>query len=165
MTTRFPIGAIMRGTPTTWILSLLVWGLAAGVSHAQAAPQAPAFEPCPPTVRVEQKVGTPPPGWTVSQDKIAPELAQVTFFDGAPEELASLVYDQRQDKGAEMTAVWNFGGPKQAARGIWMSCSYSRTTTVLERKLPAATKACTVIYDKQTTGPNGTPTIKTITCR
>jgi hypothetical protein len=130
-----------------------------------AAPRPASFVPCPATIQVAQKVGTTPPGWTASHEKVTPELARVTFFDGPPAEMASLVYDQQQAKGNDLILTWTFGDQKQAARGIWISCAYSRTTALLQRRLADSTKSCTVSLDKQTTGPNGTPTVKRIECR
>ena len=160
----------MRLALTASNVCLLVCSVAVGVSCAQAPAPAPAaqsgvFAPCPPTIQVEQKVAAAPPGWTVSHEKVASDLAQVTFFDGPPAEMVSLVYDEQQQKGNDLILTWKFDDPKQAARGIWMSCAYGRTTALLERRLPASTKSCTVSLDKQTTGPNGTPTIKQIQCR
>jgi hypothetical protein len=160
----------MRIALTTSNFFSLVCAGAVGVSCAQApapptAVQSGAFAPCPPTIQVEQKVAVAPPGWTVSHEKVASDLAQVTLFDGPPAEMASLVPDEQQQKGNDLILTWKFDDPKQAARGIWMSCAYGRTTALLERRLAASTKSCTVSLDKQTTGANGTPAIKQIHCR
>jgi hypothetical protein len=89
-------------------------------------------------------------------------LEQVTFFDGPPEELASLVYDDLKTAGKQQVAVWNFAANP---RGFWISCAYSGTAVVLSRRLPAGIKTCRVTYDKTASSAAGLPAIQKIDCR
>ncbi len=139
---------------------------AAGTIQASAAPAgagaaAGADVGCPASVSVRQ-AATAPAGWAVDYDKKANDLTMVTFFEGPPAELASLVYDEQTSKGGEIRAVWRF---PPGSKGIWMSCAYDGTRAVLSRQLPASVRTCTVRYDKATASSSGLPSIKGIECR
>jgi hypothetical protein len=48
---------------------------------------------CPPVVEVRQQMAAPVAGWFVAMDDLPHRLAGITFFDGKPEEKASLAPD------------------------------------------------------------------------
>lgn len=96
-------------------------------------------------------------------DDAAHQLAAVTFYDGLPEEKASLVYDRIvKAAGGKETATWSFKA--QAGRQFWLTCSYSGTNVVLKKALPLQIARCSVIYDA-TAKVAGLPAIDKITCR
>jgi hypothetical protein len=128
---------------------------------AFAAAPSPSLADCPRTVAVEQKPVEPPAGWSAAVDGAPHRLTGVTFFDGPPAELASLVYDDEASAGKEWTGIWHF---EPNPRGFWIACSYSGTSVVLSRRLPAEVKVCRVTYEKERReGPVGE--IEKIDCR
>ena len=128
---------------------------------ALAAAPSPSLVDCPPTIAVEQEPVAPPAGWTVTEDGSPRRLASVTFFDGPPAELASLVYDDEASARKEWTGIWHF---EPNPRGYWIACAYSGTTVVLSRRLPDEVKVCRVTYEKENrVGP--VEDIKKIDCR
>ena len=124
-----------------------------------AAAANPAVD-CPRTIAVEQKPVAPPAGWSVADDSLPHRLAGVTFFDGPPKELASLVYDDSATAGKEWTGIWHFA---PNPRGFWITCAYSGTSVVLSRRLPTTIRVCRVTYEEERAGPVGD--IKKIDCR
>ena len=114
---------------------------------------------CPPTVSVRQVATDIPAGWNVSTSAAPVQLAGVTFFDGRPEEEASLVYDRRTPSRTGTLAVWTF----QPNSHIWLACNYAGTSVVLSKPLPPV-KRCTVLYKNDVTVA-GLPLIDHIYCR
>jgi hypothetical protein len=119
------------------MLLCLLW-LAGGLSAEELS--------CPATVKVRQVAQDVPAGWTSALSTVQPRLAGVTFFDGKPEDEASLVYDRMTPSRNGMRATWTFA----ANSHIWLSCNYTGTNVVLSRALPAVTR-CTVLYRKEGT--------------
>ena len=101
---------------------------------------------CPKTVQVRQVATDPPPGWTTSQSAAPVLLASVTFFDGKPEEEASLVYDSMTPGRTYTRGIWTF----TPGSHIWMACGYSGTSIVLSRELPPVTQ-CAVLFRRNVT--------------
>jgi len=116
---------------------------------------------CPDSVMVRQSGSAPSSQWTVSYRAAAPALESVTFFNGPPDEEASLAYDRIVDSKDTSLATWTF--PKDA-RGYWVKCSYRDTTLELSQALPSTISACRVAYDRQASSASGLPAIKRITC-
>jgi hypothetical protein len=116
---------------------------------------------CPQSVSVKQAVDAVPDGWTAGQDKSPIQLAGITFYDGPPEQEASLAYDSWTKRNGLAYAVWTF--TPNSGQGTWLSCRYSGTNVVLSKKLPASTSKCTVSYDPKVTVA-GNPEIKKIAC-
>ena len=73
----------------TYVIRVLIPFLVAGSLLCGAE----AFE-CPAAVAVHEGLAKAIPGWTTMLDDSAHQLAAVTFYDGPPEEKASLVYDR-----------------------------------------------------------------------
>jgi hypothetical protein len=116
---------------------------------------------CPATIDVRQQLTTLVQGWTSSEDDVPHRLARITFYDGTPEERASLIPDASHKAGDRETTVWRFMW--QTDRRIWLSCSYGSTTIALARALPAGTRACSVVYNLRQR-VDGLPVIERISC-
>lgn len=103
-----------------------------------------------------------PPAIQVSEQPQSRRLVGITFFDGPPEEKASLVYDTFRRAGKTDVAEWTFA--PQAKRGFWLSCAYEATSAVRARQLPPDTRTCSVIYDAKKK-IEGLPLILKIACQ
>ena len=142
----------------TYVIRVLIPFLVAGSLLCGAE----AFE-CPAAVAVHEGLAKAIPGWTTMLDDSAHQLAAVTFYDGPPEEKASLVYDRIvKAAGGKQTATWSFKA--QAGRQFWMTCSYSGTNVVLKKALPPQITRCSVVYEA-TAKVAGMPAVEKITCR
>jgi hypothetical protein len=126
--------------------------LAAGVLRAEEIV-------CPTTVAVRQVATEVPAGWTASVTTAPVTLSYVTFFDGKPDQEASLVYDRMVQGRTHNRAEWDFAPGSR----IWLACTYAGTSVVLSRELPGVTR-CVVAYRKNSTA-SGPPPIDRITCR
>ncbi|HZR27446.1 MAG TPA: STY0301 family protein [Terriglobales bacterium] len=115
---------------------------------------------CPKSITVKETVEKVPEGWTAGQDKTPKNLlAGITFYDGPPEQEASLVYDSWTKRNGLAYGVWHFD-PNSS---IWISCRYSATSVVLSKQLPAKTSKCDVTYDPKVT-VDGYPELQKIAC-
>jgi hypothetical protein len=112
---------------------------------SEAAHAAPAFDSCPATITVNQQLAKPVTGWKAGEDNMPHRLASVTFFDGPPEENASLVYDKLTRTAGKQIGTWRFG--KNNKRTQWLSCGYAGTSITLSKSLPAGITSCSVTYD------------------
>ncbi len=117
---------------------------------------------CPGAIEVDQKAVPPSPEWGVSYSSQPHQLEMVTFFSGAPEENASLVYDKKTKTRGGWVGTWNF--PKDD-RGYWMRCSYAGTRAELSRRLPDSISVCRVTYDDGSRFASGLPVIRKVECR
>jgi hypothetical protein len=117
---------------------------------------------CPAAVTVNEKIGAAQPGWTVTQDSTPNRLAGVTFYDGPIEQKASLVYDERRRGVRSDEHLWRFDSKNP--RGYWIACSYSGTSLILSRRIPAAITRCTVTYGREISVA-GLPEIQKIACQ
>src|SRR5580698_1914919 len=81
---------------------------------------------CPAKIAVHEQLSTSPAGWTATYDNAQHQLAGITFYDGAPKENASLVYDDIARSAGKQVARWHFA--PTAGRGIWIACRYSATS-------------------------------------
>jgi hypothetical protein len=84
---------------------------------------------CPDSIDVNQQLTAPVSGWTTMIDDSPPRLANITFYDGPPQQRASLIYDQKMRVAGKETATWHF--LPRADRQIWVGCSYTGTGIVL----------------------------------
>ncbi len=117
---------------------------------------------CPRKIDVSQQLVAAAPGWTAMFDDTPHQLAGISFYDGPPQEKASLAYDNMTKAGAKQTAKWSFS--PEASRETWISCSYSGTSVKLAKTLPPKTTACEVTYDPRQQLA-GLPLIEKISCR
>jgi hypothetical protein len=116
---------------------------------------------CPPTIQVKQQLAVPVPGWSVTTDGMPHQLAGLTFFDGKPEEKASLAPDKQVAVKGKSVASWMFD---VSSRSIWVACQYAWTNVVLTRELPKGTRTCSVTYTAGVTIA-GLPVIEKVDCR
>lgn len=118
---------------------------------------------CPARVSVSQQIGKVPSPWVASYAKAPLTLGGVTFYDGHPSEMASLVYDDEKTSGNTIVATWFFRADT-SARGFWLSCRYNQTTAVLSRQIPRNITECSVTYNSKET-VSGHYVIKAIKCK
>ena len=114
---------------------------------------------CPKTVQVRQVATDVPAGWTAGQGTMPVTVSHITFFDGKPEEEASLVYDHMTAGRTTNRAEWKFAPGSH----IWLSCSYNGTNLVLSKEL-VGVQRCVVIY-RRNGQSSGLPPVDKIYCR
>jgi len=116
---------------------------------------------CPPVIEVRQQLKTPVAGWSAGLDELPHRLAGITFFDGKPEEQASLAPDSEAKAGTRSVSTWNFGS---GGRPVSLLCRYASTTVTLVRELPKSVRTCAVTYNpRQSIG--GLPLIEKFDCK
>ena len=103
---------------------------------------------CPPTLAVTQTATAVPPGMQALDAEPNHAWTNVQFSDGPPKEQAWLAPDSSKPSGKTFTNLWTFGG---SPGGIWLSCNYVGTSTILSYRLPETTKSCSVRYDSSVT--------------
>jgi len=86
----------------------------------------------------------------------------VTFFDGKPEEQASLVYDQIVDTKDGSRATWRLD--PHAERGYYLVCTYDKPAKPVEQKLSPKLTTCVVEYGKPA-GKGKLPPVRAIACK
>jgi len=116
---------------------------------------------CPPQVDVRQQIGAAVAGWSVVIDDLPHLFAGITFFDGKPEDKASLAPDRESKANGKSVSTWSFAGGGQP---IWLACRYAWTTVTLTRELPRQIRACAVTYDPRQ-NLAGLPVIEKIDCK
>jgi hypothetical protein len=116
----------------------------------------------PAAVDLREEPRAAPDGWRVSVDGRPHVLASVTFFDGRPEDQASLVFDGEVKRKDKVTRTWRFDSGWKS--GVWMQLGYASTAILLARQLPQGTTECRVEFDRSVT-VDGFEQIKSIECR
>ncbi len=114
---------------------------------------------CPKTIQVKEQLAAPVPGWTAASDGMPHQLAGLTFFDGKPEEKASLAPDGESTQRYQTISTWKF----DKTRPTWVMCQYSGTSVTLTRELPRGTSSCLVSYARNVTIA-GLPVITNVEC-
>jgi hypothetical protein len=89
------------------------------------------------------------------------ELAGLTFFEGKPEDKASLAPDKQAAINGKTVASWVFAS---GGRSLWVACQYARTNVVLTRELPRNTRTCSITYTASVTIA-GLPVIEKVDCK
>jgi|SRR5215469_5280535 len=117
---------------------------------------------CPAELQIRQQIDAPVPGWSPAVDKLPNLLAGLTFFDGRPEDNASLAPDRQIRQNGNDVAVWNFG--TDASRPVYAACRYARTTVTLQRQLPKEVRSFAIAYNPRQTNA-GLPAIEKIDCK
>lgn len=115
---------------------------------------------CPMTIQVTEQLAAPVAGWTAASDGMPHLLASLTFFDGKPEEKASLAPDTHLTYRSSSVSIWKFA----QARPTWVMCQYSGTSVTLTRELPRNTSICMVSYARGVTIA-GLPVIESVSCK
>jgi hypothetical protein len=116
---------------------------------------------CPPTIAVKQQLAAPVPGWSATSDGMPHPLAGLTFFDGKPEEKASLAPDKQVAVKGKSVVSWTFDA---GGRPVWVACQYAGTNIVLTRELPKSTRTCSITYTPELTLA-GLPVIEKVDCK
>ena len=122
-------GSLAVALATVWICA----------SAAIAAESGPA---CPQRIETEQNLRAPVEGFETAKQDLPHWWDAITFYDGRPEEMMSLVYDSdvQMPDGKEVQ-TWSFD-PKSP---YWIRCHYSSTSISLVKKLPAVSQ-CVVTF-------------------
>jgi hypothetical protein len=116
----------------------------------------------PAAIDVREDARSSPDGWRVAVGNRQHVLASITFFDGRPEDMASLVFDREVKRKDKVTRTWQFdAGWKE---GVWMQLGYASTAIMLERQLPKGSAECRVEFDHSITVA-GFEQIKSLECR
>ena len=89
-------------------------------------------------------------------------LAMVTFFDGKPEEQASLVYDEIVNTKGGSRATWHL--TPDSERGYYLVCTYDKSTKPVSRKLSPKLTRCVVDYGRPAESSK-LPPVRSIECR
>ncbi|GAB2176136.1 STY0301 family protein [Dongia sp. agr-C8] len=99
---------------------------------------------CPEKIETEQSLSKPVEGFEASRQDLPHWWDAIVFYDGRPEEMAALVYDDDVETAdGKEVQTWNLD-PKSE---YWIRCQYSSTSISLIRKLPPVSR-CTVTFDK-----------------
>jgi hypothetical protein len=141
-----------RNLSIAGIVAVLLMLIGSVAASAQVA--------CPPNVSVDQKA-VAPNEWSIDYAKTSPALSSATIFDGAPEEQASLKYDDQRTTKNEIIQTWELPA---SDHGYWIVCGYNGTTAQLRHKLPADVRACEVVLEKGVTFGDGSAIIKRASC-
>lgn len=115
---------------------------------------------CPKTIQVKEQLAAPVVGWTAASDGLPHLLAGLTFFDGKPEEKASLAPDWESSQRNQTISTWKF----DKTRPTWVMCQYSGTSVTLTRQLPRNTSMCAVAYSRDMIIA-GLPAINEVDCK
>lgn len=115
---------------------------------------------CPPEIKVKQLLTVQVPGWSTGSDGAPHHLAGLTFFEGKPEERASLAPDKQTVATGKTVASWTFG----ANSSTWVACRYAATDVLLTRELPKTIRTCSIVYSTRDTIA-GMPVIEKVECK
>jgi len=150
----------MRG-PQYLVVSLLLGACLRAAPHAGGL-AAQSVAQCPASIVVEQRLSSRAESWNIGLDSATPRLAGVTFYDGPPRDMASLVNDDTRETKDTWTGIWRFA--QRTAREYWVVCAYSHTNVVLSRRLPMETSECRVVYEKNASWPGGLRVVTEMRC-
>jgi len=89
-------------------------------------------------------------------------LTMVTFFDGKPEEQASLVYDAIVDTKDGSRATWRLHPGSE--RGYYLVCTYEKPAKPVTQKLSPKLTTCVVEYGKPAAASK-LPPVKSVQCQ
>lgn len=120
------------------------------LAHGQAlfAANAPGVA-CPPMIETIESVKSVPAHWQAFDSAVTHTWQTVTFYDGHPKEMASLVPDNANKR----QATWTFSSQRE--RDIYISCGYARSGVELIQALPKNMTHCDVHYDVNAQGEFG----------
>jgi hypothetical protein len=113
---------------------------------------------CPPSITVtEQLTSAVGSEWSVRNSGTMHHRESVEFYDGDPNQNASIVPQREFRSGADYVAVWSFGTSDVP---IWFACRYLGTSLFLTRQLPRCYRECTDRY-----APNNGDLVRSIRCK
>lgn len=130
-----------------------------GTAALLAATGARAEFTCPSNLEVQQRAAAPE-GWNASYSEQGPRLIGVALFDGQPANRASVKPNLRRQSGRETHLVWNL---TYSPRSYYLQCQYDRTTALISAPLPAGTRGCEVVLDREASA--GGTAVKRMVCR
>jgi hypothetical protein len=117
---------------------------------------------CPTTVRVAQRLEKPMPGWEESRSQGASHLENISIYEGHPSQLAALVPDSEEKRGAgRSAAIWHLS---PSSYGYWIECSYTKTDVVISRRISDRAVRCELVVDT-TSMRNGRAEVVDVVCR
>lgn len=117
---------------------------------------------CPFEIDVAQALNGTVDGWTTGADPWPMELANLSLFDGPPEELFELVYDDEVEDSDTWTVSWLLDA--ENPRGYWVRCRYANTLVTIERQLPAGATRCDIVFEKMMSYADGRPVVRSMRC-
>lgn len=105
---------------------------------------------CPASIDVTETAADVADGWSVTLDqgRGGHGLEGVGFYDGHPEQMASLVPAGTARVGKTRRTTWRFPSDSVA----WISCSYRNTNLLVARALPEGTRSCELHEEQITAG-------------
>jgi hypothetical protein len=86
----------------------------------------------------------------------------VTFFEGKPEEEASLVYDELTTTKDGSRALWHL--TPNAPRRYYLVCTYEKNEKTVTRQLSSKFSQCVVDYGKPAT-QSKLPPVRAVHCK
>jgi len=89
-------------------------------------------------------------------------LSMVTFFDGKPEEQASLVYDEIVATKEGSRATWRLNSDSE--RGYYLVCTYEKPAKPVTQKLSPELTTCIVEYGRPAESSK-LPPVRSILCK
>jgi len=89
-------------------------------------------------------------------------LSMVTFFDGKPEDQASLVYDEIINTKEGSRATWRLNAGSE--RSYYLVCTYEKPVKPVTQKLSPKLTGCTVDYGKPAE-KSKLPPVRSIECK
>ena len=141
---------------SAWVAIALCW---IDTSLAAESPS------CPKSLQVAEKPATIPeafkayingnPPTEVAAAPLSVELEQISFSDGPPPEIGWLAPDHDE----RTYQIYGVNGVTD--KPTWLTCSYSNTSIIISRPLPAGIKSCKVTHDPSIQGYPATG----MTCR
>ena len=148
-----PVANPIRRSAPRLLLCFVIWHVGANAAEPVQ---------CPAQLQVRQQVAAPVTGWLAAADNLPNILAGITFFDGKPENNASLAPDKQTRLNGKDLAVWNFG--EYRSRSVYISCRYAWTSVTLQREMPKEIRSCAVTFNPRQTVA-GLPVIEKIDCK
>jgi hypothetical protein len=99
---------------------------------------------CPERIETEQSLRKPVEGFEAAKQDLPHWWDAITFYDGRPEEMASLVYDSDVETAdGKEVQTWTL----DRQREYWVRCQYSATSISLVKKLPPVSQ-CVVTFNR-----------------
>lgn len=117
---------------------------------------------CPFEIVVEQTLAEPVEGWTTEADPWPTELVNLSVFDGPPEELAELIFDDEVEDSETWTVSWLLQADNP--RGYWIRCRYANTLVTITQQLPEGVTRCDMVFEKQMSYADGRPVVRSMRC-
>ncbi|SRR5579885_1036681 len=116
---------------------------------------------CQAEIKVRQQIVAAASGWSALLDDMPHLLAGITFYEGKPEDKASLAPDTERKSGNKVVSTWLFSGGPQST---WVACRYAWTSVLLTRELPKSIHTCSATYNSRE-NVGGLPAIEKIDCK